>query len=101
MKMEFLSGSALKISALSLAIAAISFSSSTVMAAECQLASGDSGGATSFGTDALACGPNTSAFADNATAVGQNSFAAAENALAIGNTAFASFENSISIGANS
>ncbi len=101
MKTDFLPHSVLKISVLTLAITAASFSTTTVMAAECQLASGNAGGAVSFGTDALACGPFTSAFGNNATAVGQNAVAANENDIAIGNTAIAAFNNAISIGANS
>ena len=71
MEMEFLPRSVLRISTLALAIAAASFTTSTVMAAECELNDAanttNTLGATSNGDTALACGNMATAGGTNDT----------------------------------
>lgn len=89
MKMELLPRTALKISTLSLAIAAASFTTSTVMAAECQLSDGTNGGATSNGSTALACGNAAVAGGANDTvAIGNAAIATGNSTTAVGGEAF-------------
>ncbi|SJN41988.1 hypothetical protein [Psychrobacter sp. JB385] len=103
MKMELLSPSALKISTLTLAIAAASLSTTTVMAVECQFTDENGNttnlGAISNGDTALACGMMAEAGGTNSTvAVGDLALALENSATAVGGQSFASGLGSSAIG---
>ncbi|MGM8899777.1 hypothetical protein ACS8FC_14265, partial [Psychrobacter sp. 1Y4] len=89
-KMDFLPRSALKLSTLTLAIAAAaSFATTSTMAAECRLDDGTNGGATSNGPTALACGNNAVAGGTNDTvAIGNAASTTGNSTTAVGGEAF-------------
>ena len=102
MKMELSSGAALKITTLTLAIAAASLSTTAVMAAECQLNDANTttiSGATSNVKTALACGNAAKSSGTNDTvAIGNMANAGMNSATAVGGQANAAGLGSTSIG---
>lgn len=103
--MDFLPRSALKLSTLTLAIAAASFATTSTMAAECLLNDANDTtttlGATSNGDSALAIGENADAQTDFSTAIGNETIANGTDALAIGDTANANGNSTTAVGGES